>query len=341
LNRCHNRGGIAHFDPDAIFLEPVNWVSLLIEGRGASIAGAPAGGLDNIDNRASGSYKGRMGIRKKSWSTRLWCGAALALLLLLASEAAAQDSTTTESTEVPKQEDTSTRPSEERATQRLDFGVDFYSSDTGNIRRGGLNYTWSPLADHSFAATLPVISSRLGNVEGSGIGDLVLRYNWVPAETLSAEPWVPNSLGIGVGLLIPSGDASQGTGGDQWVIGPTLGFVARLGRRTTLLPQLQYLKSFAEGELAQGVDSLSLSADLIHVFQSEFWIQYTPGVSYDREAEQYELDNLFVLGQKFTRRIALRFELRTLNVADPQDPAGDGRELDYRATLKLQWILAY
>ena len=45
--------------------------------------------------------------------------------------------------------------------------------------------------------------------------------------------------------------------------------------------------------------------------------------------------------QQFTRRVALRFELRTLNIADPQDATGDGRELDYRATLKLQWILAY
>jgi hypothetical protein len=28
-------------------------------------------------------------------------------------------------------------------------------------------------------------------------------------------------------------------------------------------------------------------------------------------------------------------------VAAPQDPTGNGREFDYRATLKLQWILAY
>jgi hypothetical protein len=117
--------------------------------------------------------------------------------------------------------------------------------------------------------------------------------------------------------------------------------VAKLGKRTTLLPQLQYMKSIAEGELAQGMQTIALSADLIHVTLSKFWVQYTPAVSYDFEAEQYELDNLLVLGQQFTRRFALRFELRTLNVADPQDPAGDGRELDYRATLKLQWILAF
>ena len=71
------------------------------------------------------------------------------------------------------------------------------------------------------------------------------------------------------------------------------------------------------------------------------WVQYTPTVSYDLEAEQYEFDNLIVLGQQFTRRIALRFELRTLNVADPHDPTGNGHEVDYRATLKLQWILAF
>ena len=227
------------------------------------------------------------------------------------------------------------------ASQRLDFGIDFYDAPDGSIVRGGIDYTWVPLADHSFAATLPVIDSRLSDVEGSGLGDLLLRYNWVPSLTLTADPWVPNSLGIGLGLLVPTGDAAKGTGGDQWVIAPSLGWAAKIAKRTTLLPQLQYMKSFAEGELAQGLETLSLSADLIHVFQSEFWIQYTPAASYDFEAEQYEFDNLLVLGQQFTRRFALRFELRSLNVADPQDSSGDDRELDYRATLKLQWILAY
>ena len=185
--------------------------------------------------------------------------------------------------------------------------------------------------------------SKIGRLiaSGSGIGDLLLRYNWVPSLTLTADPWVPNSLGIGLGLLVPTGDAAKGTGGDQWVIAPSLGWAAKIAKRTTLLPQLQYMKSFAEGELAQGMQTIALSADLIHVFLSKFWVQYTPAASYDLEAETYEFDNLVVLGQQFTRRVALRLELRTLNVADPQDPAGDGRELDYRATFKLQWILAF
>ena len=293
-----------------------------------------------VDIRAFKSYKGWMFTSWGSKSTHRWWSAALALPMLFAPIASAHDSTVTDSAE-ESTEVSDADSSRDRATQRLDFGFDFYSTDAGSIRRGGLNYTWAPLADHSFAATLPFISSRLGNVEGSGIGDLLLRYNWVPSITLSVEPWVPNSLGIGLGLLVPSGDASKGTGGDQWVLAPTFGFVAKLGRQTSLLPQLQYMKSFAEGDLAQGLEALSISADLIHVFHSEFWIQYTPAVSYDFEAEQYEFDNLLVLGQKFTRRVALRFELRTLNIADPQDPSGNDRELDYRATLKLQWILAY
>jgi len=266
---------------------------------------------------------------------------ALLLVVILASEATAQDRENTEDSAKPSQEASETEATGERSTQRLDFGIDFYDSAGGSVVRGGLDYNWAPLADHSFAATLPVIDSRLSDVEGSGIGDLLLRYNWVPALTLTADPWVPNSLGIGVGLLVPTGDPTKGTGGDQWVIAPSLGWAAKIAKRTTLLPQLQYMKSFAEGELAQGAETISLSVDLIHVTRSKFWVQYTSAASYDFEAEQYEFDNLLVLGQQFTRRVALRFELRTLNIADPQDATGDGRELDYRATLKLQWILAY
>ena len=277
-----------------------------------------------------------------TWKTiRILWVAVLLSVVMPASDAAAQSEVSTDNTGKPKQENSDTDTEKPRATQRLDFGIDFYGSEAGNIRRGGLNYNWAPHANHSFAATLPVLSANLSSVKGSGIGDMLLRYNWVPAMTLTAEPWVPNSLGIGLGLLVPTGDPSKGTGGDQWVLGPTFGFVAKLGKRTNLLPQLQYLMSFAEGELAQGMETVSLSADLIHVFLSEFWIQYTPALSYDLEAEGYEFDNLLVLGQKFTRRIALRLELRTLNIADQQDPTGDGRELDYRATLKLQWILAF
>jgi len=239
----------------------------------------------------------------------------------------------------PSQKESDT--SEQRATQRLDFGIDFYDASDGSIVRGGIDYNWAPHTNYSFAATMPIVNSRLAEVNGSGIGDLLLRYNWVPSLTLTADPWVPNSLGIGLGLLVPTGDAAKGTGGDQWVIAPSLGWAAKIAKRTTLLPQLQYMKSFAEGELAQGMQTISLSADLIHVFLSKFWVQYTPAASYDLEAETYEFDNLLVLGQQFTRRVALRLELRTLNVADPQDPAGDGRKLDYRATFKLQWILAY
>jgi hypothetical protein len=278
----------------------------------------------------------------QSWTKKCrWSAAAILLFAILASGAMAQDRENTEDSAKRSQENSETEATEERPTQRLDFGIDFYDAANGSVVRGGIDYNWVPLADHSFAATLPVIDSRLSDVEGSGIGDLLLRYNWVPALRLTADPWVPNNLGIGLGLLVPTGDAAKGTGGDQWVIAPSLGWAANIAKRTTLLPHLQYVKSFAEGELAQGMQTISLSVDLIHVTHSKFWVQYTPAASYDLEADEYEFDNLLVLGQQFTRRIALRLELRTLNVADPQDPAGDGREFDYRATLKLQWILAY
>jgi len=269
------------------------------------------------------------------------CVVALLLEVILVPVVPASDTDDSQQPAEHAEEASDNDAADQSATQRLDFGIDFYDAPDGSIVRGGIDYNWAPHANHSFAATLPIVNSRLAEVNGSGVGDLLLRYNWVPSLTLTADPWVPNSLGIGLGLLVPTGDAAEGTGGDQWVLAPSFGFVAKLGKRTTLLPQLQYMKSFAEGELAQGMQTIALSADLVHVTLSKFWVQYTPTVSYDLEAEQYEFDNLIVLGQQFTRRIALRLELRTLNIADPQDPAGDGRDLDYRATLKLQWILAY
>jgi len=234
-----------------------------------------------------------------------------------------------------------TADSEEQTKQRFGFGVDFFDSPDGRMFRGGFNYNWAPVASFSFAATLPVVDSRLGDVAGSGVGDLLLRFNWTPAHKLTANPWVPNSLGTGVGLLIPTGDASKGTGGDQWVIVPTLGMVLRLGKRSSLLPQLQYMRSVSEGELAQGMETISVSLGILHVTRSQFWIQYTPALSYDAVAETNELDNTVILGQQFTRRFAASLELGTMNIGDAHHPPGEARELDYRATLKLHWIVAF
>ena len=78
----------------------------------------------------------------------------------------------------PKQENSATDTEDQSATQRLDFGIYFYNSEDGRVTRGGLNYNWVPLPNHSFAATLPVVNSSLASVDGSGIGDLLLRYNW-------------------------------------------------------------------------------------------------------------------------------------------------------------------
>jgi hypothetical protein len=226
---------------------------------------------------------------------------------------------------------------EDQARQRFDLGFDYFESPDGRVLRTGFNYNWAPLSSHSFAATLQVVDAN----EGSGPGDTLLRYNWAPKQTLTANPWVPNNLGTGIGLLIPTGDAEKGTGGDQWVIAPTFGIVARLGKRTSLLPQLQYLKSFGEGDLAQGTETLSLSLGILHVTRSKFWVQYTPAVSYDADAEEFELDNTLVLGQQFTRLFAASLDLNTMNVGEPHNSPGQGSEFDYRATLKLHWILAF
>jgi hypothetical protein len=246
-------------------------------------------------------------------------------------EEPAQTGGTSEQTEAPA------AVPEDQATQRLDFGFDYFESPDGRVLRTGFNYNWAPLGSHSFAATLQVVDAN----EGSGPGDTLLRYNWAPKQSLTANPWVPNNLGTGIGLLIPTGDPEKGTGGDQWVIGPTLGIVTRLGQRTSLLPQLQYLRSFGEGDLALGTETLSLSFGILHVTRSEFWVQYTPAVSYDADAEQYELDNTLVLGRQFTRRFAASLDLNTMNLGEPHNSPGQGSEFDYRATLKLHWILAF
>jgi len=231
------------------------------------------------------------------------------------------------------------QPDEPR--HRIDFGLQWYDAAEGNSLTGALNYSWVPLDHHAFAATLALVGSDVSNAEGGGVGDTRLQYSWVPSAAVTASAWVPTTLGMGFGLIVPTGDAAKGTGADRWVAIPTLGWVFLIGERFSILPSLQYFHSFGEGPAGVEFRSANLELGFLWVWGSRFWINYTPSVFRDFEPiDDTNVDHLLSFGMQFSRVLGATLTLGNIERPPDQDPSF-ARDSDSFAEITLHFVLPW
>jgi len=263
-----------------------------------------------------------------SWPRTAFClGCAIVSLLLVCDLAADEGSTDSGEETSPK--------------HRIDFGLQWYDAAEGNSATGSLSYSWVPLDHHAFAATLLLVGSDLSNAKGSGVGDTRLQYSWVPSANLTASAWVPKTLGMGFGLIVPTGDAAKGTGADRWVAIPTLGWVFLIGERFSILPSLQYLHSFNEGSAGEDVSTANLELGFLYVWGSRFWIKYTPSYFRDfQPVDDTNLDHFLLFGMQFSRVLGASLTLGNIERPPNQDPSL-ARDSDSFAEITLHIVLPW
>ena len=222
----------------------------------------------------------------------------------------------------------------------MDFGVQWFDAAEGNTYTGSLDYSWVPLDHHGFAVTLPLIGSDLGETTGSGIGDTRIQYSYVPSANLTAASWVPGTLGMGFGLIVPTGDPAKGTGVDRWIAIPTVGWVFNLNERFSILPTLQYLQSFGEDSEADEISAANFELGLLYVTKSELWINYTPSLFRDfKPIADTNLDHFLTVGKQFTRTLGSSLMLGSIERAPVQD-AGIARSSDQFVQITLHFVLS-
>jgi len=215
--------------------------------------------------------------------------------------------------------------SEPASRNRLDFGVEWFDALEGASLAGFLNYSWVATRSHGLAATLSLIGADFGETEGSGIGDLRLQYSYVPSAKLTADSWVPNTLGMGFGLIVPTGDLTKGTGDDRWVAIPTLGWVFLIGERFSILPSFQYFHSFGEGTAATDFKSANLDLGFLYVMKSLVWFNYTPSFFRDIEPRgDTNIDHTLTVGKQFKKTLGLSLQLGTVERGDVIAEASQG-----------------
>lgn len=204
---------------------------------------------------------------------------------------------------------------------RFSFGAQWFDASEGNSASGALTYFWAANDHHALAATVPVVFSDISGAEGSGIGDTRLQYSWVPSAKITAAAWVPSTLGMGLGLIVPTGDPAKGTGVDRWVAIPTFGWVFTPGEHFAIQPSLQFLESFGESSPEDEIRSANLVFTFVYAAESGFWVDYTASIFRDFEPEvTTNEDHFLTLGMQFTKVLGGSVTLGSVERPPIQNP---------------------
>jgi len=266
-------------------------------------------------------------MRDKRAALRVWAGLLLALSFPVVSAGAE------EPVEVAADVEPQAAP-----RHRFDLGGNFFDTEEGQIATGLLSYTWIARPSHAFSLTLPFVGAKISETEGSGIGDLVAQYSWVPSVELDANPWFPRSMGIGLTLILPSGDSDKGIGDDRWVAIPNLGWVVPINRRFSFLPLLQYVRSFDEMSEEDDLELVNLELGLTYVSPGGFWVNYTPSIFEDLgPSDDNDLDHSLTLGKQF-RLFGVSLQVATIERPDREEEVS-GPKADYLISLTFHFTL--
>lgn len=240
-----------------------------------------------------------------------------------------------------EQKTTDTAAGESRTRHRLDLGFDHIGRGSQSIETLSLGYTWAPAEHHSTNITTHFIdssvSSQVDDSTGYLLSDTTLYYSWARGYDIEARPWLPNRFGSGVGLVVPTGDAEKGAGGDMWVVSPYLGLVKLVGKKLIILPILTFSQSFAEGDLAIPFQAIGAEIGLLLEITPKWWLFYRPTVLYDFELQETAMLNLLQLGRKVGGRHGVNVEYGRVSDEVYSQLIGFRSNSNYRLTLTLQF----
>lgn len=239
------------------------------------------------------------------------------------------------------QESTDSASPKTRTRHRLDLGFDHIGRSGQSIETLSLGYTWAPAEHHSTNITTQFIDSSVSDQGDDGTGyllsDTTLYYSWARGYDIEAKPWLPSRFGSGVGLVVPTGNADKGAGGDMWVVSPYLGLVKSVGKRLVLLPTLTFSQSFSEGDLAIPYQALGAEIGLLYEIASRWWIFYRPTVLYDFELQDTAMINLLQLGRHIGKCHGVNVEYGRVTDEVYSQLIGFRSSSNYRFTLTLQF----
>jgi hypothetical protein len=188
---------------------------------------------------------------------------------------------------------------------RIDIGAAYLDSASTDSINGILGYTYSLTSNTILNVTVPYLDPDTATGRNSGFGDTILSLSFIPLVEVSANPWVPRTVGTGISVLAPTGNADEGRSLDAWVITPFLGLVVPLTDRFFLAPQLGYVHSL--DKIAGDVDLRLAFAEIgiAYVSAKGFWASYFPRFAFDLERDDWAIDHRLSVGKMVTRNFGI------------------------------------
>jgi hypothetical protein len=77
---------------------------------------------------------------------------------------------------------------------------------------------------------VPYLDPDVASGGNRGFGDLGIAWSYVPFLSISANPWIPRTVGSGIGVIVPTGDPDDGRSLGAVIVNPFLGLVVHQGR---------------------------------------------------------------------------------------------------------------
>ena len=144
-----------------------------------------------------------------------------------------------------------------------------------------------------------VIADPVGvNSREGGVTDSVVLLQYDPTARLTANAFVPDTLGIAVGLQLPTGDAARGLGEDLWAMSLGGGWLLDFPLDFWLLPSIQHEWTFSEGSPDDERERTDLGLGLYWLFAPvKSWLGFEPTVAYDHVVEDSTFGWSLVLGK--------------------------------------------
>ena len=208
---------------------------------------------------------------------------------------------------------------------RIDLSYTRYDSFVGDVYVFLPSYTWAPRRNMRLNITGSYVSNDNPAIPGLGIpetqergfGDTQFGVQYDPSESLTASPWVPDTLGLNATLIAPTGDADKGLGSDTWFVRVGAGWPLDSVSHLWLVPAVGYETTFAEGAHANPSEKLDASIDFMWWFESGAWIAAAPRIGYEFETREWVDDFTITIGKMFDSGFGLSFDYGSIEQINP------------------------
>jgi hypothetical protein len=157
----------------------------------------------------------------------------------------------------------------------------------------------------------------------NGMTDSTVLVQYDPSDRLSANAFVPETLGLTFELQLPSGDPDKGTGEDLWAATVGGGWLIDFPYDFWLLPSLRHQWTFSEGADAQRRERTDLGLGLYWFFPIKAWLGLEPVLAYDHAVDDDALDWSLVAGKVWSTGWGIDFSWSSTDRFEPQGVRDD------------------